>query len=221
MRRTPARGDQAEWRDNYYQSIAAVNANSAQRHHHHHHDRTNLVAPIDQQQTRGAAGSNRWTHFGARLRPLANGVEYHGAASSASSKTLASQQPPARAQADQPQAGADQDDDDDDQDSEALLYKMMQQQSFLVSPGWQEAAGGKAAAIDAQLAANKAHPGALGADAPNSKRMMKLLKSYSHIHQVDDSDDQIRGTYTRVAARRPQLQAGGWKPTSGGQPMQR
>lgn len=43
-------------------------------------------------------------------------------------------------------------------------------------------------------------------DLANSKKVIKLLKSYSHIHQVDDSDDQIRGTHMRMSSafQRPQ-----------------
>lgn len=109
---------------------------------------------------------------------------------------------------------ADQlDDVDDDQDSEALLYKMMQQQSFLMSPMWQEpeqASNGPVTTGNNQLQQRATGDNSnenqisLNGSGPNSRKVIKLLKSYSHIHQVDDSDDQIRGTHTRLQARRPQ-----------------
>lgn len=113
----------------------------------------------------------------------------------------------------------DNEDLDDDQDSEALLYKMMQQQGFLTGSIWQQqqqpqqqqqqrvnGQNGPALSNDDsgvatgnQLVQDASSNGMVGG---NSKRVIKLLKSYSHIHQVDDSDDQIRGTYTRVPAYR-------------------
>lgn len=113
----------------------------------------------------------------------------------------------------------DNEDLDDDQDSEALLYKMMQQQGFLTGSIWQQqpqqqsqqqqqvnGQNGPALSNDDtgvatgnQLVQDAPSNGMVGG---NSKRVIKLLKSYSHIHQVDDSDDQIRGTYTKVPAYR-------------------
>ena len=81
--------------------------------------------------------------------------------------------------------------EDEDEDGEALLYKMMQQQTFLMNPIFQEA----------QVSPAASQP--TGGELANSKKVIKLLKSYSHIHQVDDSDDQIRGTHTRLSAQRP------------------
>lgn len=149
--------------------------------------------------------------------------DYQGAASSAAAKSLQSgvggrpagldRQPSQRTEpvrgAKQPNELEEADEDDDEQDSEALLYKMMQQQSFLMSPHWQEPDAGKAAGSGrpARPASSQAGEGA------NSKRLIKLLKSYSHIHQVDDSDDQIRGTHTRLMNRRPQAQMAGWRPS--------
>lgn len=125
----------------------------------------------------------------------------------------------------------DDDDDDEEQDSEALLYRMMQQQGFLLNPTWQEAASGKSRAPSSQAQVGRSQPevgdhaasmsNQLVGEGPSSKRMIKLLKSYSHIHQVDDSDDQIRGSHTRVAASGPQMQAGGWKPSAASQTRQR
>lgn len=183
-------------------------------------------------------GGNRWTHFGARLRPLTTiGSDHHGADSKSlvaislggqnnnnnnhnnnnNNMQQAAQQ---RAPVGQPLNGnqvGDQEDNedlDDDQDSEALLYKMMQQQGFLTGSIWQQnqqqqpqqQENGQSAAVLSTIDANGNQ---LVQDAPsnsmvggNSKKVIKLLKSYSHIHQVDDSDDQIRGTYTRVPAHR-------------------
>lgn len=135
-------------------------------------------------------------------------------------------------------ANDDNDDDDDDLDSEALLYKMMQQQHFLMNPNMADQPTNVAGAnaynsnsnsargqvSQSSLATNARRDGSVRADnngdaegsstsatssdiPANSKKVIKLLKSYSHIHQVDDSDDQIRGTYTRVSARRPQSSA--------------
>lgn len=184
------------------------------------------------QKASSAPASNRWTHFGARLRPLAASagaaltlVASGGDQHAANSKSLAStvpfggqaatsassrQRAPAPARPAQPARAAsaasapDDDDDDDELDSEALLYKMMQQQNFLMNPSWQQDAPGASVSADAQPARPAASAAPLDG---NSKKVIKLLKSYSHIHQVDDSDDQIRGTYTRVSARRA---AGHW-----------
>ena len=113
------------------------------------------------------------------------------------------------------QANKDEDEDeDDDLDSEALLYKLMQQQSFLMNPNFQEEPRLSQAAETTSsqqqqqqqqrpAMADGAGQGQLNDDdLARSKRVIKLLKSYSHIHQVDDTDDQIRGSYTRYA--RPQ-----------------
>lgn len=123
-------------------------------------------------------------------------------------------------------SGGDDDDDEDDQDSEALLYKMMQQQNFLVNPVWQEQFSGSGIQNGRQQQQQnrpfesvnqgnsddnrdnrqqRQHQEELA----NSKRVIKLLKSYSHIHQVDDSDDQIRGTYKRLSSYRPSKVANG------------
>lgn len=115
--------------------------------------------------------------------------------------------------------GDDDDDLNDDQDSEALLYKMMQQQGFLMgSPLWQQQKpssnqGAQSADDGGQLINGDDGRESVG----NSKKVIKLLKSYSHIHQVDDSDDQIRGTYTRLPVRRPAVNDNGWQPSTGGQ----
>ena len=195
----------------------------------HHQQQLSLQT---QQQPRVSA-SNRWTHFGARLRPLAqaNGNElddHHEVA--ANSKSMAAisprtgstsnglQQRGGQSAAGGPQQigtstnGAPEPDElDDDQDNEALLYKMMQQQSFLMSPTWQDSAPGQAPtglnlhlSTDNLLAPNdgQREQEKSKGNGGNSKRIIKLLKSYSHIHQVDDSDDQIRGTYTRLPARK-------------------
>lgn len=113
--------------------------------------------------------------------------------------------------------GSDDEENDEDQDSEALLYKMLQQQNFLLSPNWQQEAlgstgsdhsSGESALSDGrQPAAAASATGKNNQLTDSSKRMIKLLKSYSHIHQVDDSDDQIRGTGTRIAPRRPSSSA--------------
>lgn len=190
---------------------------------------------IKQQQLRGG---NRWTHFGARLKPLTTiGSDHHGA----DSKSLVAislggqnnnnnnkhnnnmQQAQLRASVGQTPNGnqvGDQDDNedlDDDQDSEALLYKMMQQQGFLTGSIWQQNqpqpqtqqqqqqhGNGHNTLSPSDAAGDQLVQDALpnGMVGGNSKRVIKLLKSYSHIHQVDDSDDQIRGTYTRVPAHR-------------------
>lgn len=126
------------------------------------------------------------------------------------------------------------DEDDDDQDNEALLYKMMQQQNFLMNPNFQEQqlassnkqANKPLAAVQQQsamIAGRQRQPGQNNNEVNdendlfngNSKKVIKLLKSYSHIHQVDDSDDQIRGTNTRVSAfRAPQQQQNQRRQTS-------
>lgn len=175
-----------------------------------------------------SSSGNRWTHFGARLRPLISpGVgntqlEHQTAADSKSPVAVAftgnngygTQQTTLQDRR-APLVGndlGDKEDLDDDQDNEALLYKMMQQQSFLMSPSWQEQSqvgqnrvGQNEGSNLANLLdgnGNENEPGQLGLS-NNSKKVIKLLKSYSHIHQVDDSDDQIRGTNTRQASRRP------------------
>lgn len=77
----------------------------------------------------------------------------------------------------------------------------------------QQQTSGQARAVDStlQAAAQSLQPpteddemaaAARGAGSGKSRKVIKLLKSYSHIHQVDDSDDQIRGTYTRVQPNR-------------------
>lgn len=94
---------------------------------------------------------------------------------------------------------------------------MMQQQNFLMNPIWQESmpAAKSERGADArprrQEEASSLAPAAGNAEQrqrdeelANSKKVIKLLKSYSHIHQVDDSDDQIRGTYTRLSSYRPE-----------------
>lgn len=188
-----------------------------------------------QQQQKGSqstgSGGNRWTHFGARLRPLVG--DHH----SASSKPLAafemsssSQNQNQKSQApasntlhhvaplsgNQVNENEDADDDlDDDQDNEALLYKMMQQQGFLSGSIWQQKPQSEAQSValagsapirqaDSNGLSQSLTDGA-GDGRTNSKKIIKLLKSYSHIHQVDDSDDQIRGSYIRPlsSARRP------------------
>lgn len=175
--------------------------------------------------------SNRWTHFGARLKPLATAPlphdHYEGAPNSPAYSKVSSQ-PAGRkptsatkaqvhAKSTNELADDDQDDADDDQDSEALLYKMMQQQSFLMSPNWQQqldstAVGGNQHGGQQQVHQSSDQQPQLGAGGQvmgekDSKRVIKLLKSYSHIHQVDDSGDQIRGSYTRFASRRQQKPA--------------
>lgn len=119
--------------------------------------------------------------------------------------------------------GSDDNDDDDDFDGEALLYKMMQQQNFLMNPSWQGQQQSVANSNNLNQDAGQQQQSGLSANLGNdqslgqqqqlqkqredalsdSKKVIKLLKSYSHIHQVDDSDDQIRGTYTRLSAYRP------------------
>lgn len=111
----------------------------------------------------------------------------------------------------------DDDEADEDQDSEALLYKMLQQQNFLPSSSWQDnkanslqtGSGTQPNGNGRQGSSGRVTSGGSGGvttqpltDSSNSRRMIKLLESYSHIHQVDDSDDQIRGTGTRLAPRR-------------------
>ena len=132
-----------------------------------------------------------------------------------------------------------EDAEDEELDGESLLYKLMQQQSFLLSPVWgadgrQQVARqhqtrlGNSNKLERQVEnlQNELQTGGrtqvrnnnnlqqqqqqqqqVGNERhlANSKKVIKLLKSYSHIHQVDDSDDQIRGTYTRMASlQRPQ-----------------
>lgn len=199
-----------------------------------------IIIIIIKQQT--ARVGNRWTHFGARLRPLTSvgaASDHHGADSKSlaaiafggqngnnnnlnNNNNMHQQQRAAVGQPLNSNQVGDQDDnedlDDDDQDSEALLYKMMQQQGFLTGSIWQQqpqVAGqdGSGNVLSSERGAaggnanNQLHPdspSALsnGMLAGNSKKVIKLLKSYSHIHQVDDSDDQIRGTYTRLPAHR-------------------
>lgn len=230
-------------------------------------------------QKSASSGSNKWTHFGARLKPLAgaaksstgsqqvaqngaigsnenhigaasssnpsaiptnfaqvrgahsssnqmvapNGQRYLVAANGASSMAPVIGNSVATAAATNDNTNGDDNDDEDDLDSEALLYKMMQQQTFLMNPNMADqptmnvANGNKNSGYNRQGSqashaaslsngdADGSSTSAISSDSPaNSKKVIKLLKSYSHIHQVDDSDDQIRGTYTRLSARRPQ-----------------
>lgn len=212
--------------------------------------------------TSGAA--NRWTHFGARLRPLtsSNGggpgqLDHHHEAASSSKATAAladpslghpqQQQQYSRQQGHQTAVGGgrgaanpvvqlqgnnvdgrggetastnqEDEEDEDDLDSEALLYKLMQQQSFLMNPNFQQEQQASTASLpveQSQQRANGQLPTQRDANQQQqqnddnmakSKRVIKLLKSYSHIHQVDDSDDQIRGSYARYPSR-PQQQLG-------------
>lgn len=174
-----------------------------------------------QQQQQQHKGGSRWTHFGARLRPLQTGLspgigqqDHREAASNSKSLVLSPRQmQQTRASSNRPELSSNQldstsadegEDPDDDQDSEALLYKMMQQQSFLMSPTWQDPneqqqqlQQPREAALDSGAANVNGQQSQLPAS--NSKRVIKLLKSYSHIHQVDDSDDQIRGTRIPVS----------------------
>ena len=169
------------------------------------------------QQTRKArkasgaqVAGNRWTHFGARLKPLGGAGDHQSAASSPALSAPSRQVVAAFANSNKLDSGdkdsvagdsgaAAANEEDDDEDDEALLYKMMQQQHFLLNPNF--GAERPAAAARQLQRQQPQQPQAAQQDA-NSKRVIKLLKSYSHIHQVDDSDDQIRGTYTRVPARR-------------------
>lgn len=96
------------------------------------------------------------------------------------------------------------DDDDEDLDSEAILYKLMQQSSFLMNPNFQDQPQRQPAASPSLAPSQQQRQQAQANSQPDedlakSKRVIKLLKSYSHIHQVDDSDDQIRGAYTRYS----------------------
>lgn len=194
------------------------------------------------QKQQKSPGGNRWTHFGARLRPLTtSGMRDHNEAASKSlpaivynGNTVSNNNNMQQQRSQLKQAGSslplntnqvgdgDEDDDlNDDQDSEALLYKMMQQQGFLMgSPLWQQQLkpGSNQAASSADSEGAQLINGDDGRESVgNSKKVIKLLKSYSHIHQVDDSDDQIRGTYTRLPVRRPAVNDNGWQPTNGGQ----
>ena len=208
------------------------------------------------EQTRkvSSSGGNRWTHFGARLRPLTStGTLDHHEAAANSPRSIASRPPasgsnaaflpqqqqqqqqvnraPVRASnsVGQPMvgnsldsSGSDDSDDEDDFDGEALLYKMMQQQNFLMNPSWQgqqqqsiansnklsqDVAGqqqsGSTLNGNGQSVGQQQQQRRRADDLSDSRKVIKLLRSYSHIHQVDDSDDQIRGTYTRLSAYRP------------------
>lgn len=206
-----------------------------------------------QATTRKTSGSNKWTHFGARLRPLnqqqvapaeahppaqhsPTGSTAASAPKSAFASTAGAQQQQlspvaAGSKAGRASAGAplasnaisnsngDDDDDDDEVDGESLLYKMMQQQNFLLNPIWHQESGEQQQQIVRQdedanslLANDRNQPhgggqkqGNLERDLASSKKVIRLLKSYSHIHQVDDSDDQIRGTQMRMSSlQRPQ-----------------
>ena len=214
-------------------------------------------------QPRRSAQANRWTHFGARLRPLTSATSaatnnhhhQHEAAASSSSKATAALAGAARHQqtvlmsplnqlngnqltdgassssssSRAPPAASDDEAemDEDDLDNEALLYKLMQQQSFLMNPNFQldqqqqqqQVAANSDNSPAAIEQANQARRGngrqqaganQLDEDEANlakSKRVIKLLKSYSHIHQVDDSDDQIRGAYARYPQQQQQRAA--------------
>lgn len=150
-----------------------------------------------------------------------NGIDYHASNSKAKPSIVAyeggsgkpSQEQTAGKAAHHNRLDHDSDsDDDDEQDSEAMLYNMLQQQDFLMRPDWLESLNKPAKTLTG--AQNSANGGVMLADA-NNRRVIKLLKSYSHIHQVDDRDDQPRGSsaaYNRLSPssrRRPTTNSNG------------
>lgn len=138
---------------------------------------SNIKTTVHSELTPSA--SAKWTHFGARLKPLTTntGSSDHYLAANSKSSMIAAVRP-------NPSAAVgnynDEDDDpntDDDQDNEALLYNMLQEPKSSVPLLQQRQQSG---------------PNVNGGPM-NNREVIRLMKSYSHIHQVDDSDDKPRG----------------------------